>query len=123
MFNFDGIREQVFRFLGIDTLLDNLSDYLEARIAQVRQEIRNEIAKQLARMVMVIVLVALILISLVFISIAAGMVINYVLESTYAGFLIIAGFYLLITLFWWFGRHGISTRVEGIIREKLEKKI
>ena len=65
MFNLDGIREQVFRFLGIDTLLDNLSGYLEARIAQVRQDIRNEIAKQLAKMVMVLVLVLLVLVLLV----------------------------------------------------------
>ena len=123
MFNLDGIREQVFRFLGIDTLLDNLSGYLEARIAQVRQDIRNEIAKQLAKMVMVLVLVLLGMVTLAFISVAAGMVLNHLLESNYAGFLIVAGFYLLITLIWWFGRHGISRRVEGIIREKLEKKI
>ncbi|MFM7328238.1 MAG: phage holin family protein [Bacteroidota bacterium] len=122
MFNLDGLKGQFFRFLGIDSLLDNLSDYLEARIAQVRQEIRNEIAKQLARVVMVLILVVLGLLTLAFISIAAGLVLNHWLGNNYAGFLIVAGCYLLITLIWWFGRHGISTNVEAIIREKMEKK-
>jgi len=122
MFNMDGVKEQIFRFLGIDNLLASLSDYLEARIAQVRQEIRNEIAKQLARVAMVLILVVLGLLTLAFISIAAGLVLNHWLGNSYGGFLIVAGVYLLITLIWWFGRHGISANMEVIIREKFDKK-
>lgn len=45
----EGIKDTLFKFLRLDNLVDNLSGYLETRLALFKIEVREEIAHVLAQ--------------------------------------------------------------------------
>ena len=79
-----------------DSLIGNLTGYLDTRIDLVRLELQQKVSSVLVSTVHGAALAMLGLLFIIFVSIFAGLALNSVLDSSYWGFGIVAGVYLLL---------------------------
>lgn len=108
--------------LGVDTLVRTFTDYVEARVELIKKEIRDEIAAQVSKIIVMIFLMLIGLLTIAFLSIAAGFLLSEWLGSTTYGFLCIGGMYLMISIILWLGREGASNAIAENIKKKMEQK-
>ena len=81
-----------------DSLIGNLTGYLDTRIDLVRLELQQKVSTALVGTIHGAVLAILGLMFVIFVSIFAGLALNSALDSTYWGFGIVAGVYLLLLI-------------------------
>ena len=79
-----------------DSLIGNLTGYLDTRIDIVRLELQQKASTVLVSTVHGAALAMLGLLFIIFVSIFAGLALNSALDSSYWGFGIVAGFYLAL---------------------------
>lgn len=79
-----------------DSLIGNLTGYLDTRIDLVRLELQQKVSSVVVSAVHGVVLAMLGLLFIVFVSIFAGLALNSALDSSYWGFGIVAGVYLVL---------------------------
>lgn len=79
-----------------DTLIGNLTGYLDTRIDLVRLELQQKVSSVLVSTVHGAILAMLGLLFIIFVSIFAGLALNSAFDSPYWGFGIVAGFYLVL---------------------------
>ena len=79
-----------------DSLIGNLTGYLDTRIDLVRLELQQKASSVLVSAVHGVALAMLGLLFIIFVSIFAGLALNSALDSTYWGFGIVAGVYLVL---------------------------
>ncbi|GAB3912105.1 hypothetical protein GCM10028803_54830 [Larkinella knui] len=97
----------------IEEIRESIFKYLEARIELFKLETRNQVENIALNAVHGIVLGFLITITTIFLFSLLAAYLNEVLDSRYLGFLIVAGFFLLLTLIWAFAKGP----VEGMLRK------
>ena len=122
MFSLDNLKDEIFRLLGLDTLIRSVSGYIEARVDLIKQEIREEITRHLSRLMVSLTGLLLALSALGFLSITLALVLNETLESPYLGFLIVGGTYLLISLLIFTFRDSISKSVQAGMKKRMNSK-
>lgn len=83
---------------AIGKVINNITEYIEIKTEQLKLRIVTKLAKMLSGVISLSFLMATGLFFMFFLSFAVGFLLNDVLESTYLGFFIIAGFYLLIII-------------------------
>ena len=81
-----------------DSLIGNLTGYLDTRIDLVRLELQQKVSGALVGTIHGATLALLGLLFLIFVSIFAGLALNDALDSDFWGFGIVAGFYLLLLI-------------------------
>lgn len=86
---------KLFKFLRLDAIIDNLTGLIETRIELAKIEMKEEVAKIGARIIAGVVLSFLLVMIIIFLSFSVATWINSLLESTYWGYFIITGFYLV----------------------------
>ena len=79
-----------------DSLIGNLTGYLDTRIDLVRLELQQKVSTVLVSTIHGAALAMLGLLFIIFVSTFAGLALNSALNSPYWGFGIVAGFYLLL---------------------------
>jgi hypothetical protein len=79
-----------------DSLISNLTGYLDTRIDIVKLEAQQKVSTILVGTIHGATLAILGLLFVIFVSIFAGLALNSALDSPYLGFGIVAGFYLLL---------------------------
>ena len=79
-----------------DSLIGNLTGYLDTRIDIVKLELQQKASTVLVSTVHGAALAMLGLLFIIFVSIFAGLALNSALDSPYWGFGIVAGFYLVL---------------------------
>ena len=79
-----------------DSLIGNLTGYLDTRIDLVRLEIQQKASTVFVSTIHGVTLAILALMFVIFLSVFAGLALNSALDSDYWGFGIVAGFYLLL---------------------------
>ena len=79
-----------------DSLIGNLTGYLDTRIDLVRLELQQKVSGALVGTIHGATLALLGLLFLIFVSIFAGLALNDALDSDFWGFGIVAAFYLLL---------------------------
>ncbi len=89
-------KKGLLNFLKLDSIIENLSGYVENKLEILKIELKEDGAYLASRLILLIFLCTLAFIILLFLSLAAGIVINLWLSSSYLGFLVIGGFYLLL---------------------------
>lgn len=80
----------------INKLLDKIAEYIKLRGEKLKLEIIAQISRLFAYFVAILTIALIGLFLLIFLSLALGAYLNMVLESPHLGYLIIAGFYLII---------------------------
>ncbi len=91
-------KSKLFRFLKIDSIIENLTGLIEARLALAKLEFKVEIAKLGARIIAGVVFAFLAVMIVIFFSITAAALLNTFLNSLWAGYAIMTGFYLLVII-------------------------
>jgi hypothetical protein len=79
-----------------DSFISNLTGYLDTRIDRVRLEVQEKVKDIFIGTLHGATLATLGLLALVFVSIFAGLALNHVLNSSFWGFGIVAGVYVLL---------------------------
>lgn len=118
MFSFESLKDQLLKLMKLDTLLDSLSGYIEARVNLLKHEIKEEITGHISRVVIILLAAFLGLMALGFISITIALWLNEATASPYYGFLIVSGFYVLTALLLW-GYRGVAA---AMLQKKLRDK-
>jgi len=81
-----------------DSLMGNLMGYLDTRIDIVRLETQEKVKNAFVGTVHGVTMGLIGLMFLIFLSIFAGLALNAALDSTYWGFGLVAGFYLVLLI-------------------------
>ncbi|GIL22696.1 MAG: hypothetical protein BroJett042_12090 [Bacteroidota bacterium] len=89
----EGIKDTLFKFLRLDNLVDNLSGYLETRLALFKIEVREEIAHVLAQALVIVTILLLSILFLLFFSVGLAHFLNGYFGQPYIGYWIVAGIY------------------------------
>lgn len=105
----------------MDSLIDNITGYVEARIELMKIEIKEEVAKGLAKSLVFVVMTAVLTLFVLLMSMAAAYKMGEAV-GTFGGFAIAAGFYLLVGLLLYLFRDPITARLEKKLEEKMKKK-
>src|SRR5690242_19193839 len=109
------LKETLLKFLKLDGLVNNLTGYVETRIELLKYEIKEDMAKAIARVSLLLLLSLFFTFFLMFISISVAVKIGESL-GTFAGFGIVAGFYLILMLIIVIFREPISKNLENKIK-------
>ena len=91
-----GDKKGLFSFLNFDSIVENLSGYVEKRIELFKIEMKEDVALGAARLLIMLVLSLALFMLILFLSLGGAVLLNRILESDSLGFLLVAGFYLLI---------------------------
>ena len=81
-----------------DSLIGNLTGYLDTRIDLVRLEIQQKVTTTLVGTIHGVTLAVLGIFFLIFLSVFVGLALNDAMDSHFWGFGIVAGFYLLLLI-------------------------
>jgi sorbitol-specific phosphotransferase system component IIC len=105
----------------MDSLVENITGYVETRIELMKLEMKEEVSKALAKALVSVVIIAVFTLFILLISMAGAYKIG---ESvgTFGGFAIVAGFYLLIGVLVFLFRGAITEMIEDRVQEKMKKK-
>lgn len=88
----------ILKFLKVDNLIHTLTDYAETRIALMKVEVKDEIAKALRAALIYIAMALMAFFFALFLSLTIALVLNHLLDSTFWGFVIVTGLYLVVLL-------------------------
>ncbi|MDO7850988.1 phage holin family protein [Hymenobacter convexus] len=104
-----------------DSLIGNLTGYLDTRIDLVRLEIQQKISTALVGTIHGVTLAVLGMFFLIFLSVFAGLALNSALDSPFWGFGIVAGFYLVLLVLVLVGVD--KSAFQGIVNKLLKDTI
>ena len=103
----------------LDEVRENIFRYLEARIELFTLETRGKVEEGVVRAVYGVILGFLATITLIFLLSLLAAFLNEVLESRYLGFLIVASFFLILTIVWVVAKESVV----GMIRKMAYRSI
>jgi len=84
--------------LNVNELLDNFYKYIEAHIALLKFEAKESITETVITVVRFVLLLILSLLVAIFASISLALFLNDVLDSPFAGFMIVTGIYVVLLI-------------------------
>ena len=111
----------------LEEIRENIFRYLEARIELFTLETRGKLEEGVVVGVHGIVLALLGTMTTIFVFSLLAAYLNEVTESRYMGFLIVAGFFLLLTVIWIAGKDFFKSKIRAVaysaIKKGQEKKV
>lgn len=115
------LKDSVLKFLKLDSLIENITGYVEAKIELTKLELKEDVAKTLSKVLLFILLGVVFMLFIVLISVAVA---HLIAQSVgpFGGFAIVAGFYLLISLLLFVFRDAIGEKLQGYLIEVMKKK-
>ena len=115
------LKDTLLKFLKLDSLIENITGYVETRIELLKMDMKEEVSKGVAKALVYVVIVALVTLFVLLISMAGA---YKIAESvgTPGGFAIVAGVYLLLGLLVYAFRNSITETLENRFQEKMNKK-
>ncbi|HET9487504.1 MAG TPA: phage holin family protein [Chryseosolibacter sp.] len=99
------------KFFKIDSLLSNLTGYVEARVDLLKVEVKEDLTKALAQAVAYLFIAFIFALFLTFVSIAVALLLSASL-GRFAGFSIVGGVYLIIGSILWLSREKLISKLE-----------
>lgn len=117
-------KSRLFKFLKIDSIIENLTGLIEARLELAKLEIKEEVAKVGAMIIAGVVFSFLAVMIVIFFSMAAATFINSLMDSKWTGYALVTGFYLLIlVLLIVFKVHiALQKKIEGALIQNTDKE-
>jgi uncharacterized membrane protein YqjE len=115
------LKDSVLKFLKLDSVIENLTGYVESRIELTKIEIREEIAKALSKAALYILMGTVFILFVVFISVSLAHLIGKSIGA-FGGFAVVAGFYLLLGLLLYAFRDAINDKLQEYMAESMKKK-
>lgn len=115
------LKDTLSKFFKVDSLIENLTGFVETRVELLKLEVKEDIAKCLAKGVAWFVIGFVLTLFLVFVSIGLALLIGAAL-GLFAGFMIVASVYLVIGLILLLMRERIITGLERKFSFMFRKK-
>ena len=85
----------LLKFLKLDGLIEHLTGYAEDKMALFKIEAKEELSAIITKVVIILMVILLGAFTLLFASLAIGIYLNFLFNSSFIGFVIIAIFYLI----------------------------
>ena len=104
-------KDTLSKFFKVDSLLNNLSGYVETKFELLKIELREDLAKNLSRVILYVLVTFMFALFITFLSIATALVLSSHL-GTFAGFSIVSAFYLLVAIILLLSRDRIIAKLE-----------
>jgi uncharacterized membrane protein len=105
----------------IEEIRENIFRYLEARIELFTLEMRGRVEDGAVQVVHSLVLALLGMMTLIFLFSLLAAYLNEVTESRYMGFVIVAGFFLVLTVIWAVAKDILINRIRLIAYSIIKK--
>lgn len=115
------LKETLLKFFKLDGLVNNLTGYIETRIELMKYEVKEDMAKAIAKISILLILAVFFVFFLLFASAAVAHKIGESLGS-FAGYSIVAGFYLALLLLIIILREPLGKSVEKKIKNTIMQK-
>lgn len=115
------LKDTLLKFLKLDGLVDSLTGYVESRIELMKYEVKEDVAKAISKVSILLLLAVFFIFFLLFASAAVAHKIGESLGS-FAGYGIVAGFYLMLLLLIIVFREPISKNLEKKMKNTLMQK-
>ncbi len=115
------IRDSLAKFFKVDSLISNLSGYVETRIEILKIEAKEEFSKGLSSVILYLSLAFVFALVIVFFSAGLALVLSEKLGAM-MGFGIIAAFYLVVGICILLNREKIISSLERKIKASIKKK-
>lgn len=115
------LRDSITKFFKVDSLISNLTGFVETRIELLKIEAKEELSKGLSNVIIFLLLAFVFAAAIIFISVAFAIVIGKQ-TGLVAGFAIVAGVYLIIGFILTLRRDSLVRALEKKIAVMLNKK-
>ncbi|MFZ2906211.1 MAG: phage holin family protein [Cyclobacteriaceae bacterium] len=115
------LKDTLLKFLKLDGLVDNLTGYVESRIELMKYEVKEDVARAISKVSILLFLAVFFIFFLLFASAAVAHKIGESLGS-FAGYGIVAGFYLMLLLLVLIFREPIGKALEKKMKNTLMQK-
>lgn len=115
------LKDTLSKFFKVDSLIDNLTGFVETRVELLKIEVKEDFAKGLAQAVVYLFIAFVLALFIAFLSVAVALLISERLGN-FAGFSIVGAVYLVAGLIFWFTRSRIISRLEKMFSQMFRKK-
>lgn len=115
------LKDSILKLFKLDSLVGNVTGYIEARMELFKLEVREDLTKAISKISIFVFLAFAFTLFMMFFSVAVAIKIGEAL-GMFEGFAVVAGFYLSMVLILFFFRESISAGIERQITEILKKK-
>lgn len=115
------LKDSVLKFLNLDSVIENLTGYVESRIELTKIEIREEIAKGVTKVALVMLMGVVFTLFVVLISVGVAHLIGESIGA-FGGFAVVAGFYLILGLLLYAFRDAIGGKLQEYLAHNMNKK-
>lgn len=115
------LKDSLIKFLKLDSLVNNLTGYVETRIELMKVEVKEDLAKVLAKVVIFLLVAFFTIIFVLFLSIAMAAYLATVVGE-FGGFAIVGGIYLIVAIIVFAMRENLSQACEKLLIQALKKK-
>jgi hypothetical protein len=107
----DMFKDSLSKFFKVDSLLSNLTGYVETRVELLKIEVKEDLAKTLSQAITYLFISFILALFLTFVSIAVALLIGARLGN-FAGFSIVGLAYLITGLILWLSREKLISKLE-----------
>ena len=94
-------------FAKVEELADHVKDYVKTKIASAKLSVAEKTSKLISNLIAALIVAGVFLLFILFGSIAGALALSAWIGKMYAGFLIVAGIYLLIGIIVWNARERL----------------
>ena len=115
------LKDTLSKFFKVDSLLNNLTGYVETRVELLKVEVKEDLSKGLAQGVAYLFIAFVFALFITFISIAGAILIGRSV-GIITGFSIVALLYLVCGLILWSSRKKLIDRLEDRFAVMFKKK-
>jgi hypothetical protein len=115
------LRDSIARFFKVDSLISNLTGYVETRIELLKVEAKEELSKGLSNVIVFLLLAFVFALVVVFISVSLAFLIG-AWAGVIGGFAIVGGIYLLAGIILVVKREPLTKALEKKIASMFKKK-
>lgn len=115
------IRDSIAKFFKVDSLISNLTGYIETRVELLKVEAKEELSKGLSNVLVYLLLAFVFALVIVFLSVALALKIGERVGG-FGGFAIVAGVYLLAGTGLVLYRDALTKKVEKKVSAMFNKK-
>jgi uncharacterized membrane protein YqjE len=115
------LKDTISKFFKVDSLIDNLTGFVETRVELLKIEVKEDFAKGLAQAIAYLFISFILALFLTFLSIAVALLISERLGN-FAGFSIVGALYLVTGLILWVSRSKIISSLENMFSQMFRKK-
>lgn len=115
------LKDTLSKFFKVDSLLGNLTGYVETRVELLKVEVKEDLSKGLAQAVAYLFIWFILALFLTFFSIGIALLLGKSIGNV-AGFSIVAAIYLISGLILWFSREKVISKLEARFALMFRKK-